>query len=96
VLLAEFPPLATAEAAAPLGEAGLQVLETSWIDGKGLQQAVLTNRKTGESTDKWAQRHADGVAALMSLFPPAPGTSLGCAPGARRAPGAARAAGGVA
>lgn len=82
VLLAEFPPQPVAEAAPPpAGEAGLQLLETSWTDHKGLKQHVQTARKNGETPEKWAQRHADGVSALMALYPPAPGGSgvFGCA-----------------
>lgn len=82
VLLAEFPAQSVAEAAPPpLGEAGLQVLETSWTDHKGLKQHVQTARKSGETAEKWAQRHADGVSALMALYPPAAGGSgvFGCA-----------------
>jgi hypothetical protein len=83
VLLAEFPAAAPEAGvpAAPL-ETGAQALETSWKGMTGLDHQVTTVRKTGESLDKWAERHADGVAALLKVFPPKP---VGLACGPRRA-----------
>jgi hypothetical protein len=78
VLLAEFPADApeAGGASAPL-ETGAQALETSWKGLSGLDHQVITVRKTGESLDKWAERHADGVAALLKVFPPKP-SGLAC------------------
>jgi hypothetical protein len=73
-LLAQFPS-ADAESTPPIvpGENGTQVLKTTWEGTKFLKHEVITTRKTGESLDKWAERHADGVQALMKVFPPQPG-----------------------
>jgi len=73
-LLAQFPSAGT-ESTPPIvpGENGTQVLKTSWDGTKFLKHEVITTRKTGESLEKWAERHADGVQALMKVFPPQPG-----------------------
>ncbi len=72
-LLADFP-AAEPEAGGPSTplEAGAQALETSWKGMTGLDHQVITVRKTGENLDKWAERHADGVGALLKVFPPKP------------------------
>lgn len=76
-LCALFPPAAaTAPVAQGPGlETGVQYLETTWTDKDGMSQHVVTVRKAGESATKWAERHAEGVSALMIAFPPKPQTA---------------------
>ncbi|HTE06876.1 MAG TPA: hypothetical protein VK824_11820 [Planctomycetota bacterium] len=71
VLTAMFPPAASpAGAAGPDTEPGTQYFSTVWVDGKGVTQEVVTVRKLGESAQKWIERHAEGVAAMLIAFPP--------------------------
>jgi len=73
VLVAEFPPAVGASLSPSTIEPGEQVFKTSWHGADGLDHEVETARKPNESTEKWAARHAEGVAAMLALFPPAPG-----------------------
>jgi hypothetical protein len=74
VLVAEFPPAVSTTSLAPASiEPGEQVFKTSWHGADGLDHEVETARRPNETTEKWAQRHAEGVAAMLALFPPAPG-----------------------
>ena len=80
VLLVQFPPAAPAPSAAPTFEEGTQAFKTSWVGLDGLDHEVITVRKNSESLDKWADRHAAGVGAMLKLFPPKPVSPTACAP----------------
>ncbi len=77
-LLLQFPPAAGAPPtlASSSLEPGEQILKTAWKGADGLDHEVVTARKPSENMDKWAERHADGVAAMLKLFPPKPGFSM--------------------
>jgi hypothetical protein len=75
LLLVEFPPAPPTSDAVPLYpyyQDSYDTLVASWVGTDGLDHAVITNRKPGESIEKWASRHADGVAALLKVFPKQP------------------------
>jgi hypothetical protein len=76
LLLAEFPPGQQTSDAVPLFpyyQDSYDTLVASWVGIDGLDHAVVTNRKAGESIDKWVARHSEGVTALLKAFPKAPG-----------------------
>jgi hypothetical protein len=87
VLLSLFPASSSAADAGDSGpaiEPGSQYFETTWTDQNGIQQGVVTVRKTGEQVRKWAERHAEGVSALIAVFPPKPQTASLLLPGPLR------------
>lgn len=81
VLLVQFPPAASvSDSATPL-ENGAQAFKTSWLGLDTLEHEVITVRKSGETLDKWAERHAAGVSAMLKLFPPKPSSPTTCLAG---------------
>jgi|GEM_PF-6274574 len=86
VLLSLFPPAPDAPSwlGTPLIEPGEQILKTAWKGADGLDHEVVTARKPNENMDKWAERHADGVAAMLKLFPPKPGFAAAVVRGVAR------------
>ena len=75
LLLAEFPAAPHTSDAVPLFpyyQDSYDTLVASWVGIDGLDHAVVTNRKAGESIEKWVARHSEGVNAMLKAFPKAP------------------------
>lgn len=58
----------------------IQVFRTAWTSEGGVSQEVVTRQKFGESLESFAQRHAAGVEALQSVFPPSGGQESASVP----------------
>lgn len=66
-------PFSTEDSVDKLLEAiGPQILETEYTDDKGRTQRVRTPCATYSNVDSCARDHAKAVAALETVFPPAP------------------------
>lgn len=54
-----------------LAETSVNTLTTTWTDAENLTHTVSTPRDGTESAAEHAARHAESVAALKALYPPA-------------------------